>query len=99
MTLHIARFENLLVLDHPLSSERAAEFREAVRMVRQFLDRQRPYTTDALPHAGAPAEQLARRHGIQANTIRLWRTKYAGMTVSDVTRLKQLEEGKYWIRS
>jgi len=27
--------------------------------------------------AGAQAEELARRHGIHANTIRLWRSKYA----------------------
>ena len=41
--------------------------------------------------AGAPAEELARRNGIHANTIRLWRAKYAGMSASDLARLKQLE--------
>jgi putative transposase len=41
--------------------------------------------------AGAPAEELARRHGIHANTIRLWRSKYHGMSSSDLARLKQLE--------
>ena len=41
--------------------------------------------------AGAAPAELARRHGVHANTIRLWRTKYAGMEVSDVARLKQLE--------
>jgi putative transposase len=41
--------------------------------------------------AGAPAEELARRHGIHAHTIRLWRSKYAGMNASDLARLKQLE--------
>ena len=41
--------------------------------------------------AGTPAEELARRNGIHANTIRLWRSKYAGMTSSDLARLKQLE--------
>lgn len=41
--------------------------------------------------AGTPAEELARRHGIHANTIRLWRSKYAGMTAGDLARLKQLE--------
>jgi putative transposase len=41
--------------------------------------------------AGASAEELGRRHGVHANTIRLWRTKYAGMTASDLARLKQLE--------
>ena len=41
--------------------------------------------------AGTPAEELARRNGIHANTIPLWRSKYAGMTSSDLARLKQLE--------
>ena len=40
---------------------------------------------------GTPATELARRHGIHANTIRLWRDKYAGMETSDLARLKQLE--------
>jgi putative transposase len=41
--------------------------------------------------AGASVAELARRHGIHANTIRLWKAKYAGMDVSDVVRLKELE--------
>lgn len=41
--------------------------------------------------AGAPMEELARRHGVHANTIRLWRSKYHGMRSSDLARLKQLE--------
>lgn len=40
---------------------------------------------------GTPATELARRHGIHANTIRLWRDKYAGMQSSDLVHLKQLE--------
>jgi hypothetical protein len=39
-----------------------------------------------------PAAELARRHGIRANTIRLWKDKYAGMKASCLARLKQLEE-------
>jgi putative transposase len=41
--------------------------------------------------AGAPMEELARRHAVHANTIRLWRSKYHGMNASDLARLKQLE--------
>lgn len=41
--------------------------------------------------AGASPAELARRHGVHANTIRLWKTKYGGMEVSDVARLKQVE--------
>lgn len=42
--------------------------------------------------AGTPATELGRRHGIHANTIRLWKDKYAGLEASDLVRLKQLEE-------
>jgi putative transposase len=42
--------------------------------------------------AGTPATQLARKHGIHPNTIRLWRDKYGGMETSDLARLKQLED-------
>lgn len=41
--------------------------------------------------AGTPVAQLARKHGIHANTIRLWKSKYNGMDVADVVRLKELE--------
>lgn len=41
--------------------------------------------------AGTPVAQLARKHGIHANTIRLWKSKYNGMEVADVVRLKELE--------
>jgi putative transposase len=41
---------------------------------------------------GVPATQLARKHGIHPNTIRLWRDKYGGMETSDLARLKQLED-------
>ena len=41
--------------------------------------------------AGISPKELARKHGIHINTIRLWKSKYAGMDVTDVVRLKQLE--------
>lgn len=41
--------------------------------------------------AGTPVAELARKHGIHANTIRLWKSKYQGMEVADVVRLKELE--------
>jgi putative transposase len=41
--------------------------------------------------AGTTASELGRRHGIHANTIRLWRDKYAGLETSDLVRMKQLE--------
>lgn len=41
--------------------------------------------------AGTPVAELPRKHGIHANTIRLWKSKYNGMEVADVVRLKELE--------
>ncbi len=41
--------------------------------------------------AGTPATELARKHGLHPNTIRLWREKYGGLETSDLVRLKQLE--------
>ena len=41
--------------------------------------------------AGRPAAELARRHGVHANTIRQWRSKYGGLDISDLSRLKELE--------
>ncbi len=36
--------------------------------------------------------ELGRKHGIHANTIRLWRDQYGGLETSDLVRLKQLED-------
>lgn len=40
---------------------------------------------------GTPATKLARKHGVHANTIRMWRDRYGGLETSDLVRLKQLE--------
>jgi len=39
-----------------------------------------------------PTKDLCRKHGISDGTYYNWRSKYGGMTVSDVKRLKGLEE-------
>ena len=41
--------------------------------------------------AGISPADLARKHGIAENTIYAWRSKYNGMSLSELKRLKQLE--------
>ena len=40
---------------------------------------------------GVPLPDLLRRHGIGKTTFFRWRSKYAGASVSDVKRLRELE--------
>jgi len=41
--------------------------------------------------AGMPVADLLRRHGIGRATYFVWRTKYAGTTVPELRRMKELE--------
>lgn len=41
---------------------------------------------------GARTADLCRRHGIHPHTFYRWKAKYGGMSVSDVAKLKVLEE-------
>ncbi|VVE54183.1 transposase [Pandoraea fibrosis] len=40
---------------------------------------------------GIPAKELCRQHGFSEASYYLWRSKFGGMNVSDVKRLKDLE--------
>lgn len=42
--------------------------------------------------SGVDAETIAREHGISRATLYNWKSKYSGMEVSQVKRLKELEE-------
>jgi putative transposase len=44
------------------------------------------------PQAGVSVQDLCRKHGISDATFYKWRTKYAGLDVSDVKKLRQLED-------
>jgi putative transposase len=41
--------------------------------------------------AGTATKELCRKHGISEPTFYNWKAKYAGMTVSEARRLKELE--------
>ena len=42
--------------------------------------------------AGAKVADVCRQHGISDGTFYTWKTKYAGLTVSELRRLKALED-------
>ena len=42
--------------------------------------------------AGATIQQVCRAHGVSENTFYRWKRKYAGMTVADAKRLRELEK-------
>ena len=42
--------------------------------------------------SGAKVAELCRRHGISDATFYTWRSKYGGLEVSEMRRLRQLEE-------
>ena len=41
--------------------------------------------------AGAKVQDLCRKHGISDATFYNWKAKYAGMTVAELRRLRELE--------
>jgi putative transposase len=42
--------------------------------------------------AGAPGDEVCRKHGISRQTIYRWKAKYDGMDVSEARRLRQIED-------
>jgi putative transposase len=41
--------------------------------------------------AGVPIAEIVRKHGISKNSYFAWKRKYAGATVPDLKRLRELE--------
>jgi len=48
--------------------------------------------------AGIGVQELCRKHGISDATFYKWRTKYAGLEVSDVKKLRQLEDENWRLK-
>ena len=42
--------------------------------------------------SGVKVSELCRKHGVAQNTIYKWRSKYGGMELSDMRKLKELED-------
>lgn len=42
--------------------------------------------------AGVAVAEVARKHGISAATFYQWRSKYGGMEVSELQRMRELEQ-------
>ena len=42
--------------------------------------------------AGMKVSDVCRKHGISNQTYYVWKSKYGGMSVADIKRLKELEE-------
>lgn len=42
--------------------------------------------------AGAKTDELCRKYGVSPNTFYAWRTKFAGMEVADIKKLRGLED-------
>lgn len=42
--------------------------------------------------AGAKTLDLCRKYGVSENTFYKWRSKYAGMTVPDIKKMRALED-------
>jgi putative transposase len=49
--------------------------------------------------SGAKVTELCRRHGISDATLYTWRSKYGGLEVSEMRRLRQLEEENRRLKS
>lgn len=42
--------------------------------------------------AGIPTPEICRKYGISKNTFYNWRSKYAGMELSDLKKMRELED-------
>jgi putative transposase len=57
----------------------------------QFTETEIVYAVKQV-EAGVLVAEVARKYGVSLKTIYAWRAKYGGLSVSEVARLKQLED-------
>lgn len=48
--------------------------------------------------AGVATKDLCRRHGISPATFYVWKSKFGGMEISDVAKMKQLEDENHRLK-
>jgi putative transposase len=48
--------------------------------------------------SGVPVNEVCRKHGISDATYYNWKSKYGGMEVSDLRRMKELEQENYKLK-
>jgi putative transposase len=60
-------------------------------MKKHFTEEQIVSILRAAEAKEVPARERCRKHGISEQTFYRWKSKYGGIDVSDVRRLKQLE--------
>lgn len=61
---------------------------------KEFSQRERDGESRQELESGISAEVVARGHGVTRVTLYNWKSKYSGMDVSQVKRLKELEENR-----
>jgi len=61
-------------------------------MRKRFTEEQIVAILQEQQNSGRTVAEVARKNGISENTFYIWKRKYANMTVSEVTRLRGLEE-------
>lgn len=61
-------------------------------MKKRFTEEQIVSILQEQQNSGKTVAEVVRKNGISENTFYIWKRKYANMTVSEVTRLRELEE-------
>lgn len=61
-------------------------------MKRKRFSREQIHAVLKESEAGAKTPELCRKYGISEQTFYRWKSKYGGMELSDIRRLKELED-------